>query len=97
MHEHRISATGDGAYAQTAPPAPPAGGGWLAYNDPCYLRGLLVGAGVALVLGNPTVQKAVVRGAMKLWAGLQYGVEEIKEQIEDIKAEMSQGKQGDLE
>ncbi|ADK83922.1 hypothetical protein Deba_0550 [Desulfarculus baarsii DSM 2075] len=83
--------------AQTQTQAPPADGGWLSFNDPCYLRGLLIGAGVALVLGNPAVQKAVVRGAMKLWAGLQYSIEEVKEQIEDVKAEMAVAKQGEQE
>ena len=64
-------------------------GSWFAFRDPCYLKGVLLGVGVALVLANPKVQKSLVRGAMKLWTGMQYAVEEVKEQIEDIKAEMS--------
>jgi len=64
--------------------------GWLNFQDSNYLKGLAVGAGVALVLANPSVQKAVVSGAVKVWSALQGGVEEVKEQINDIRAEMSQ-------
>ncbi len=63
--------------------------GWLAFNDPGYIKGLVVGAGVAYVLTNPTVQRSLVKGAVALWSAVQGGVEEVKEQIEDIKAEMS--------
>lgn len=62
---------------------------WFAFTDPSYLKGLLLGAGVTLMLTNPKVQKTMVRGAVKLWSGVQYGMEEIKEQIQDIKAELS--------
>lgn len=63
---------------------------WVNFTDPNYLKGLALGAGVALVVTNPKVQQAVVSGAVKLWAGVQGGVEEIKEQIQDVKAELSQ-------
>ncbi|KIX15329.1 YtxH domain-containing protein [Dethiosulfatarculus sandiegensis] len=62
---------------------------WFAVTDSCYLKGMLLGAGVTLLLTNPTVQKTMVRGAVKLWSGVQYGLEEVKEQIQDIKAELS--------
>lgn len=63
---------------------------WFNFRNTGYLKGFVVGAGVALVLTNPTVQKALVSGAVKLWSSVQGGVEEVKEQIQDIKAEMSQ-------
>lgn len=63
--------------------------GWLAFNDPGYVKGLLLGAGLTYLLTNPTVQKAVVKGAVTLWTSIQGGMEEVKEQIQDIKAEMS--------
>lgn len=62
---------------------------WFNYRDPNYIKGFVVGAGVALVLANPTVQKAIVSGAVKLWTGIQGGVEEIKEHVKDVKAEVS--------
>ncbi len=62
---------------------------WFNYRNPSYLKGLAVGAGLALVLTNPAVQKALVSGAVKLWTAVQGGVEEIKEHVQDIKAELS--------
>lgn len=73
------------------PKAAPASGlaSWYNVRHPDYLKGLLLGAGAALVLTNPTVQKALVGGAVRVWAAVQGGIEEIKEQIEDVKAELS--------
>jgi hypothetical protein len=92
---------GQGQYAQAqyaqqptrtaaAAPAPGAGlAAWFNVTDPAYVKGLLLGAGAALVLTNPAVQKALVGGAVRVWAAVQGGIEEIKEQIEDVKAELS--------
>ncbi len=63
---------------------------WFNFTNADYLKGLALGAGVALVATNPTVQKAVVSGAVKVWAAVQGGVEELKEQVQDVKAEISQ-------
>lgn len=63
--------------------------GWLAFNDPGYVKGLLLGAAVTFVLTNPKVQRAIVKGAVTALASVQGGFEEIKEQIQDIKSEMS--------
>jgi len=73
----------------------PAGrfGGWFEFSSSGYLKGFLIGAGATLVLTNPTVQKALVRGTVKVWSLLQGGVEEMKEQFRDVKAEMSEEKQ----
>ncbi len=79
-------------YNQYYPQAQAYPGGvssWFAFSNSSYLKGLLLGAGVTLLLTNPTVQKTMVRGAVKLWSGVQYGMEEIKEQIQDMKAELS--------
>ncbi len=64
---------------------------WFDFSDSCYLKGFLIGAGVTFLLTNSTVQKAIVRGGVNLMSALQGGVEEVKEQVKDIKAEMSQG------
>ena len=63
--------------------------GWLAFNGSGYVKGLLLGAAATYLLTNPKVQKAVVKGAVALWTSVQGSVEEVKEQIQDIKAEMS--------
>lgn len=78
------------SYGYNAPPAQPSGGrAWFDFSNGVYMRGLLIGAAVAVVVANPTLQRAIVRGAVKVWTGLQGGVEELKEQVQDIKAEMS--------
>lgn len=78
------------AQVKTAVAAPGTGlASWFNVTQPAYLKGLLLGAGVALVVTNPTVQKALIGGAVRVWAAVQGGVEEIKEQIEDVKAELS--------
>ncbi|GBC63515.1 hypothetical protein DENIS_4509 [Desulfonema ishimotonii] len=79
---------GDGTYLpQQAQMAGPAA--WFNFSDGSYLKGFLVGAAVTLVVANPTVQKTIVRGAVKIWSTFQGGLEEVKENIQDVKAEMS--------
>ena len=63
--------------------------GWVAFQEPEYIKGLVLGAGLAYLLTNPTIQKALVKGAVTLWTSVQGGFEEVKEQIQDIKSEMS--------
>jgi len=67
-------------------------GSWFEFSHPGYLKGFFIGAGATLILTNPSVQKALVRGAVKLWSFIQGGVEEVKEQFRDVNAEMSQEK-----
>ena len=62
-------------------------GSWFAFSDSCYLQGLVVGVGATILLTNPKVQKALVRGAVGLFTAVQSGIEEMKEQYEDMKAE----------
>lgn len=83
-------------YQSTAPvqqnttPTESTLGDWFNFRDSTYLKGFALGAGIALVASNPTVQKAVISGAVKAWAAVQGGFEEVKEQIQDAKAELSQ-------
>ncbi|MBI9112764.1 YtxH domain-containing protein [Maridesulfovibrio ferrireducens] len=65
---------------------------WVNVTDSRYLKGIAIGAGVALVASNPKVQKAVVSGSVRIWTAIQGGIEEAKEKIQDIKAEVSQSK-----
>ncbi len=71
--------------------------GWFAVSDPGYLKGLALGAGLTFLMTNPTVQRALVKGAVTVWSAIQGGVEEVKEQIQDIKAEMSMKADADTE
>ena len=70
----------------------PANGGFLGMNfrDQQFWKGALLGAAVALLVTNETVQKSVIRGAAKVMGAVQGGVQEIKEKFEDVRAEMHQ-------
>lgn len=63
---------------------------WYNVSNPSYLKGALLGAGLVLLVTNPSAQKAIISGAVRLWTGIQGAVEEVKEQVQDVKAELSQ-------
>lgn len=56
-------------------------------KDSLFWKGALLGAAVALLATNESVQKGVVRSISKLTAAAQSGIEELKEKFEDAKAE----------
>jgi hypothetical protein len=64
--------------------------GWFDFSNPSYLKGFVIAAGITLVTTNPSVQQALIKGGLKVCNSFQGGVEEIKEQIQDIEAEMGQ-------
>ncbi len=78
------------AYAVQAPaaeaPAPTFLG--LDATSATFWKGAILGAGVALLVTNETVQKAVVKAVSKGMAAASSGVAEIKEKFEDAKAEV---------
>jgi len=76
-------------YASPQAPAT-ASSNWFDFSNPSYMKGFIVAAGITLVAANPSVQQTLIKGVLKAWSFLQGGVEEIKEQIQDAKAEMSQ-------
>ena len=90
------------AYQQApmAAPAPAAAMPGRGYSTPAaqssffnlgndrFLKGLLIGAAAAYLLTNESVQRTAIKGAVKLWGGLQGGVEEIKERFHDAEAEL---------
>jgi hypothetical protein len=83
-------------WAQPQPPASPQAqaadngsffsSGLGVHND-ALVKGLLIGAGVAYLLTNETVQKNLMSTAIKLWSAFQGGVEEVKERFRDAEAE----------
>jgi hypothetical protein len=62
-------------------------GSWFDYSNPSYIKGLLLGAGVTLLVTSPAVQNAVIKGSVAAWSAVVGGVEEIKERVRDAKAE----------
>ena len=53
-----------------------------------FWTGAAVGAGLALLVTNESVQKGVVKTFSKMMAAVGGGIEEIKEKYEDAKAEV---------
>lgn len=77
--------------------AAPVGAGFLGMNfrDEQFWKGALLGAAVALLVTNETVQKSVIKGAAKVVGMVQGGVQEVKEKFEDVRAEMRQDSGGE--
>jgi len=71
-----------------APAGPYGLQSWFDFSGPSYLKGILIGAAVTLAVTHPAVREKLVRGGVWLWTTLQGGLEEIKEQVQDVKAEM---------
>jgi len=57
-----------------------------------FILGLLLGGAAAYVLGDPEKRAKLIRMGMKLYAGVAGSVEEFKEQIADLKAEVAAGR-----
>jgi len=53
-----------------------------------FVKGALIGAGVAFLLTNKTTQEAIFNGFSKGSELVQAGIEELKERMEDAKAQM---------
>ncbi|MFT3848552.1 MAG: hypothetical protein QM739_07670 [Propionivibrio sp.] len=53
-----------------------------------FILGALLGAAGAYVFANEEMRNRIVKTAMKLYAGLTGGIEEFKEQMADLKAEV---------
>lgn len=53
-----------------------------------FLIGLMIGGGAAYVLSDETLRGQVIRYAMQTYGSMAQSVEELKEQLADIQAEM---------
>lgn len=56
-----------------------------------FLVGALVGAAAVYVLGDENLRGKLIKAGLQLYTGLTGGVEEMKEQMADIRAEMAAG------
>jgi uncharacterized protein HemY len=54
-----------------------------------FVLGALIGATAVYVLGDEEMRNKLLKSAMKLYAGIAGGLEEIKEQVADIRAEVA--------
>ncbi|MDO4681578.1 MAG: hypothetical protein Q4B17_02160 [Lautropia sp.] len=72
--------------------------GWLGNRQmEQFILGLLLGGAAAYVLGDPEKRARLIRMGMKLYAGVAGSVEEFKEQIADLKAEVAAEQGADFE
>ena len=89
-----------GAFPGAYPGAFPAGAaaqthgtgwlGWLSNRQmEQFIIGLVLGGAAAYVLGDADKRARLLRMVMKLYAGVAGSVEEFKEQIADLKAEVA--------
>lgn len=53
-----------------------------------FLKGLVIGGAAAYLLTNDQVQRAVIKGTVKVWTLVQGGVAELKERFHDAEAEI---------
>lgn len=56
-----------------------------------FLMGAVIGAAAAYLLTDEKLRAKLIRAGMQLYTGMAGGLEEIKEQMADIQAEMAAG------
>lgn len=61
---------------------------FLSFPNDRFIKGLLIGAAATYLVTNESVQRTLIKGAVKTWALLQAGVEEVKERFHDADAEL---------
>ncbi len=92
MHDGMFNANAMGLGA-----APGMNGGFLhnlqglvgSRNNEQFIVGALIGAAAVYVLGDEEMRAKLMKGMMKLYAGIAGGIEEMKEQMADLKAEVA--------
>ncbi|MCG8425900.1 MAG: hypothetical protein MI754_00925 [Chromatiales bacterium] len=58
------------------------------FTSSSFVKGAVIGAVTAYVLTNENVQQGAIKAAVKGWAMVQGGVEEMKERFRDAEAEL---------
>lgn len=76
-------------YGYGYPPPPPGGGGQQSMQQALIWAAL--GAAAAWVLSDPAVRDKLVKQAIKLYTEMAVGMEEMKEKMADLKAEVDEG------
>ncbi len=69
----------------------PRGLGWRSGQTEQFILGAVLGAAGAYVLADEELRGKVMKSAMKLYSGFTGGIEEFKEQMADLKAELEAG------
>ncbi|MBF0098601.1 MAG: hypothetical protein HQM04_05665 [Magnetococcales bacterium] len=59
-----------------------------------FVKGVLLGAAATYLLTNERVQHTLFRAVAKLWTGVSYGLEEVRERYQDAHAEVDAERRG---
>jgi hypothetical protein len=59
-----------------------------------FVLGAVIGAAAVYVLGNEELRAKLIKSGMRLYSGITGGLEEMKEQVADIRAEMAADEDG---
>lgn len=52
-------------------------------------QGLVIGAGLTIILSNDYVQRFILKALAQSWTGIVSGIEEMKEKFEDVRQEIN--------
>ncbi|WP_242469303.1 YtxH domain-containing protein [Rhabdochromatium marinum] len=63
-------------------------GSLLNFTNDRFIKGALIGAAAAYLLTNESVQRTLIKSAVRTWSLVQTGVEEVKERFHDAEAEI---------
>ncbi len=69
-------------------PAPSGLGSFFQFDNDSFWKGILVGSLATMLLTNSTVKKGIMKTVIKASASVKGGVEELKEQLGDLEAEV---------
>ncbi len=61
---------------------------WLSASNDRFIKGALIGAAAAYLLTNESVQRTLIKSAVRTWSLVQSSVEEVKERFQDAEAEI---------
>ena len=61
---------------------------FLQFDNDSFWKGILVGSLATLLLTNPAVKKGIMKTVIKASASVKGGIEELKEQLADVEAEV---------
>ena len=61
---------------------------FLQFDNDSFWKGILVGSLATMLLTSPTVKKGIMKTVIKASASVKGGIEELKEQLADVEAEV---------
>jgi hypothetical protein len=69
-------------------PSPSGLSSFFQFDNDSFWKGILVGSLATLLLTSPTVKKGIMKTVIKTSASVKGGIEELKEQLGDLEAEV---------